>query len=269
MNEPERLEELRRFLKDRRARLRPADVGLPATPRRRVRGLRREEVASLAKIGVSWYTALENGEAHGVSDTTLAAIADALRLSVSERDYLFGLAGRLGPLEELAPPGPLIADTMHALPFPAYIITATWDVIDCNAAFRLVWDVDAREIPFNAIDRLFIAPAARAMHGADFAANIAPIVAMVQSGLGRRPNLQGLRDVRDRLLVDADIRQIWNAFEISDPFVPTKLHITSPIGPFVYEALTLPVPGALHAIVVQVPDEASRERLRVSVDGRA
>ena len=80
MSEQERLSELRRFLKARRERVTPADVGLPSTGRRRVRGLRREEVASLAGIGVSWYTALENGEALGVSEDTLVAVADALRL---------------------------------------------------------------------------------------------------------------------------------------------------------------------------------------------
>ena len=94
MSDDERLSELRRFLKDRRARINAADVGIPSSGRRRVRGLRREEVASLAGIGVSWYTALENGDAKGVSEATLLAVADALRLSDSERRYLLALSGR-------------------------------------------------------------------------------------------------------------------------------------------------------------------------------
>jgi transcriptional regulator with XRE-family HTH domain len=79
---------------------RPADVGLALTPRRRVRGLRREEVAALAGIGISWYTALENGDAEGVSETTLRAVAEALRLTESERDYLLELAAQSDDLRE-------------------------------------------------------------------------------------------------------------------------------------------------------------------------
>jgi transcriptional regulator with XRE-family HTH domain len=151
MSEQERHEELRRFLKDRRARIRPAEAGLPTTPRRRVPGLRREEVAALAGIGVAWYTALENGDAHGVSDATLLAVADALRLSESERQYLMALAGREVVTNESVAPDPLVVDTMKAIAFPAYIITATWDVVACNAAFRRVWAVGEHEVPFNAI----------------------------------------------------------------------------------------------------------------------
>ncbi|MGZ3506271.1 MAG: MmyB family transcriptional regulator [Vulcanimicrobiaceae bacterium] len=64
---------------------------------------------------------------------------------------------------------------MKALSFPAYIITATWDVIDCNEAFRRVWAVGERELPFNAIERLFLEPAARRMHGERLAANVTPV----------------------------------------------------------------------------------------------
>jgi transcriptional regulator with XRE-family HTH domain len=261
MSEPERLEELRRFLKDRRARLSLAEVGLPMTPRRRVRGLRREEVASLAGIGVSWYTALESGDARGVSDATLAAVAGALRLSASEREYLLGLAGRVEPATEREEPSPVVIDTMRAIAFPAYVITASWTILACNAAFCLVWDIDEREVPLDAIARLFIAPEARRMHGDHFVANITPIVAMVRSGIGRHPQLTRLRNLRDRLLSDPEIRRIWDAFEISGPLVPTRAEITSPIGVFNYETLTLPIEGALHGIVVQVPDADSRARL--------
>ena len=123
MIETERREELRRFLKDRRARVRPAEAGLPATPRRRVAGLRREEVAALAGIGVSWYTALENGDAHGFSDETVLAVAEALRLSESERQYLLALTGHAERREPVAP-NPLVVDTLAAIAFPAYIVTS-------------------------------------------------------------------------------------------------------------------------------------------------
>jgi transcriptional regulator with XRE-family HTH domain len=262
MSDPERLEELRRFLKDRRARLHPQDVGLPATSRRRVRGLRREEVATLAGIGVSWYTAFENGDARGISDATLAAVADALRLTASEREYLAGLTGRAKTAVAVSEePRPAAIDAMMAIAFPAYIITAAWKVIACNEAFRLVWGVGDHEVPFDAVGRLFMHAATRQMHGEHFATNIAPVVAMIRSGIGRHPELEELRDLRDRLVADPAIRSIWDAFEITDPKASTQLHITSPIGIFNYETLSLPLEGALVGIVVQVPDVQSRARL--------
>ncbi|GAA2565310.1 MULTISPECIES: helix-turn-helix transcriptional regulator [Streptomyces] len=94
------LPELGAFLRTRRDRIRPAEVGLPQGPRRRVPGLRREEVAQLAGLSADYYTELERGSAkNGVqpSTQTLAALARALRLNGDERDHLFHLAERPVP----------------------------------------------------------------------------------------------------------------------------------------------------------------------------
>jgi transcriptional regulator with XRE-family HTH domain len=266
MSDREQRDELRRFLKDRRGRINPADVGLPAAGRRRVPGLRREEVATLAGIGVSWYTALESGDAGGVSETTVRAVANALRLSESERNYLLTLTGCTEVANELYEPGALLTATMRAIAFPAYIITATWDVLACNRAFHLVWNVAESEVPFNAVERLFIFPAAREMHGAHFIANVAPVIAMLRSAVGRRPHLATLQRVRDGLVADAELRDLWNAYEIGDPLVPNRCTIASSIGTFSYEALTLADPGSkASGLVVQVPDRSSRERLALAL----
>lgn len=100
------LPELGAFLRTRRDRIRPADVGLPQGPRRRVPGLRREEVAQLAGLSVDYYTELERGSAkNGVqpSAQTLVALARALGLNGDERDHLFHLAERLVPSSAHAP----------------------------------------------------------------------------------------------------------------------------------------------------------------------
>src|SRR3954449_9000744 len=89
--------ELAAFLRAQRARLRPADVGLPEDShpgRRRTPGLRREEVAQIAGVGVTWYTWLEQGRASNPSGQVLDAVARALRLCTEERRYLMILAGR-------------------------------------------------------------------------------------------------------------------------------------------------------------------------------
>ncbi|MER6209138.1 helix-turn-helix transcriptional regulator [Streptomyces sp. NPDC001073] len=94
------LPELAAFLKSRRDRVRPADVGLPVGPRRRVPGLRREEVAQLAGLSADYYTELERGRGAQPSAQTLSALARALRLGGDQRDHLFHLADR--PLPESA-----------------------------------------------------------------------------------------------------------------------------------------------------------------------
>ena len=266
MSDQERRSELRRFLKDRRARVDPALVGITATGRRRVRGLRREEVAELAGIGVSWYTALESGDAEGVSESTVLAVSSALRLSDSERSYLLTLTGRSPVPSERNEPGMLLREAMWALTFPAYIITAAWDVLYCNEAFRRVWAVHEDELPFNAVERLFLDAAARRMHGEHFITNIAPIVAMLHSAVGRRPHHATLQRLREKLVAEKEIRELWNAYEISDPLVSNRCTIESPIGTFSYEALTLANPGDTSGIVVQVPDEASRARLAPAME---
>jgi transcriptional regulator with XRE-family HTH domain len=253
MSEQEQREELRRFLKDRRARVSPADVGLPPTPRRRVRGLRREEVAALAGIGVSWYTALENGEASGVSEQTAMAVADALRLSDSERQYLLALTGHWVPTEREQPLSLLVVDTLNAIALPAYIASAAWEIVACNDAFRRVWSITDDELPVSAVERLFLDARARKMHGDRFVSNIEPVIAMLRSSEVRRPS-EALQRLHERLMADEVTRDIWqSSYDISGPFRANRCTIDSPIGLLTYEALTLPIPGTLNALVVQVP----------------
>src|SRR4030088_2350514 len=92
-----RLAELGAFLKNRRGRLRAPDVGIPTGSRRRTPGLRREEVAQLAGVGLTWYTWLEQGRDIRVSPLVLCAIAHALQLEPAERVHIFRLAGHEPP----------------------------------------------------------------------------------------------------------------------------------------------------------------------------
>jgi transcriptional regulator with XRE-family HTH domain len=97
------------FLRHRREALRPGDVGLPAGVRRRTGGLRREEVAALAVMSTDYYTRLEQQRGPQPSEQMLASLARALRLTDSERDYLFRTAGH-------NPPTPASAATSHVAP---------------------------------------------------------------------------------------------------------------------------------------------------------
>ncbi|MFE6176959.1 helix-turn-helix domain-containing protein [Streptomyces sp. NPDC056464] len=130
------LPELAAFLKSRRARVRPRDVGLPAGPRRRVPGLRREEVAQLAGLSADYYTELERGRGAQPSDQTLAALARALRLTRDERDHLFHLADRRvppaahGPAAHVEPGLLSLLDRLTTT--PAMVITALHETLAQN-----------------------------------------------------------------------------------------------------------------------------------------
>ena len=128
----------------------PADVGLPQAGRRRTPGLRREEVAQLAGVGVTWYTWLEQGRAPNPSDQVLDAVARALRLRADERRHLMLLAGRTpdagprapSPLMEVRPEHVAILDQL--LPFPAAIQTAAYDLVAANRSYRFFFgDLDS------------------------------------------------------------------------------------------------------------------------------
>ncbi len=143
----ERRRELAEFVRSRRERLTPEVVGLPRGRRRRTPGLRREEVAQLASVGVSWYTWLEQARDITVSPQVLDAIARALRLDPSERAHLFGLAGAVDPVPRkntFAVSASLRAMLAQVEPFPASIQNCRYDLLHYNRTFaRLFTDLDA------------------------------------------------------------------------------------------------------------------------------
>ncbi|OLB73693.1 MAG: hypothetical protein AUI14_25570 [Actinobacteria bacterium 13_2_20CM_2_71_6] len=130
--------ELAQFLRSRRARLRPDDVGLPPGLRRRTPGLRREEVAQLAGVGVTWYTWLEQGRPINASVQILDAIARTLRLDQAERAHLYRLAEvpavpDPAACEILPPEIQPILDSMDLT--PAVIYNGRYDILAWNAPY--------------------------------------------------------------------------------------------------------------------------------------
>jgi transcriptional regulator with XRE-family HTH domain len=134
------------LLRSRRERLAPADVGLPPGTRRRTSGLRREEVAQLASVSVTYYTFLEQGRQARPSEQVLDALAVALRMTAAERRYLLTLAygsdeappdgesGTAAPRERL---GPGVDDLVQRLePYPTMVKGRCWDVLAANPAAR-------------------------------------------------------------------------------------------------------------------------------------
>src|SRR5260370_2253387 len=128
-------DDLATFLRTRRHRLRPADLGLPDTGPRRTPGLRRQEVAQLARMSVDYYIRLEQGRGPHPSRQILAALARALMLTADEREYLFRLAGETPPpaagLSRQVSPG--IRSLLDVMPeTPAYVVDNKYDILAWN-----------------------------------------------------------------------------------------------------------------------------------------
>lgn len=153
-----RARELGEFLRSRRERLDPAAVGLPGGTNRRTPGLRREEVAVLAGLGVSWLTRLEQGRANRVSAEVLDGLATALRLSGTERAHLFSLAGvRLAAtaVDSSATPGHRrLVDALD--PNPAYLLDHHWNLVVWNRSEQELFPLLESSGPNPNLLRLFL-----------------------------------------------------------------------------------------------------------------
>lgn len=167
MNKQERQSELALFLRTRRERISPAQVGLPVGKRRRTPGLRREELAQLAGVGATWYTWLEQGRDITVSNQALESLARALQLDEDERTYLFILAREQLPAtpfpaeDKIDPSHQLILDTMGV--YPAYVFCPGWHVIAWNQAACQVY-VDFSTLPPHERNLLWLLFTERGSH---------------------------------------------------------------------------------------------------------
>lgn len=135
-------EELTRFLKSARARIRPSQVGLPAGERRRTGGLRREEVASLSGMSVTWYTWFEQGRDVQLSAVMLERLSSVLQLNPQEREFLFALAQhRPAPLrpENDKAMSPSVQQLLDSIGIPALVMASDWTVIGWNDLTRRIF----------------------------------------------------------------------------------------------------------------------------------
>jgi transcriptional regulator with XRE-family HTH domain len=160
--------EIKEFLTSRRARVRPEDSGLPAhDDRRRVPGLKREEVALLAGVSVDYYARLERGQLGGVSASVLDAIADALKLDEAERQHLRDLAHAAGApapkLRTRTPKVPTLRPSVLALlagmtGVPAYVRNSRADILAANDLCLALYDgiIDPDGLPFNVARFVFL-----------------------------------------------------------------------------------------------------------------
>ena len=266
------------FLRSRRTRLSPNDVGLSEGFRRRTPGLRREEVAELAGVGTTWYTWLEQGRDVRASSEVLCALADALRLDHAERQYLFRLGGR--HIDETGVPSrPSVTQPLqrmlHALTDqPAFILGKRWDVLAWNRAAEIVFGDYAR-LPGeerNTVYMLFGNPDHRRLL-VDWQ-DLAPIAL----GMFRAENAGSAGDPDyDRLVGtlmtrSPEFRQCWQRHDVSR-YVSINKRILHPVaGRMVFEYNSLTADdrsGAKLVIYTPLAAEQTQEKMKDLLRGNA
>jgi transcriptional regulator with XRE-family HTH domain len=250
-------QELREFLRARRARLSPADVGFePSLAPRRVPGLRREELAHLAGVSADYYTRIEQGRAINVSDDVLRAVADALRLKDDERAHLFNLAhstnARRAPAARTPPRVRAgVLRILDALPTPAFVLGYRLEFLATNRMARaLLCDFDARpERERNHARWVFLDPAARERY-LDWDEIARDNVAALRMYSGRYADDPELSDLIAELSAESpEFSSWWSDHEVSRHSHGTKRYNHPTVGELTIAYEALPVPDATDQVL--------------------
>lgn len=215
--------EIRDFLSSRRARITPEQAGLPAYGgKRRVKGLRREEVAMLAGVSVDYYVRMERGNLASASESVLDALARALQLDEAERDHLFALA-RLaedGPKRRRTPPVSVRPTVQHVLDAisdaPAWVRNARHDIVAMNRLARALYSpvLEDPRRPANTTRFVYLDPAAQDFFvDWDRIANDA--AAKLRLEAGRNPHDKALIELVGELSTQSEVfRQRWASHDV-------------------------------------------------------
>jgi transcriptional regulator with XRE-family HTH domain len=267
--------ELSQFLTSRRAKVTPEQVGLPTSGQRRVPGVRREEVASLAGVSAEYYKRMERGNATGASDAVLEALADALRLDDAERAHLFDLARAASPLaprrrrrpvqQRVRPAVQRILDSIGS---PATVSNMRCDYLAANPLGRALYAplFESREQPPNSARFTFLDPAAQEFF-VDWEKAAKDLVAALRSMAGRNPYDRALSDLVGELSTRSDaFRTWWAAHNVRYHQTGTK-RLHHPVGGDLevsYEVMELAADAGLRlAIFTAEPGSRSEEALNL------
>ncbi len=254
-------QDIREFLTSRRAKISPTDAGLPVYgTNRRVKGLRREEVAMLAGISVEYYTRLERGNANGVSEDVLEGVVRALQLDEAERAHLFDLVRtastnrpprRRPSQERVRPTVQQILDSMDGI--AAYVRNGRLDILAANRLGHALYaDVFNDPVqPPNTARFLFLNPRA-AQFFVDWDTIAHDAVAILRAEAGRDPHDRRLSDLIGELATRSDEFRIrWAAHNVKFHRTGTKRFHHPIVGDLTlgYEALDLPADSGQRMLV--------------------
>lgn len=248
-------QELADFLRTRRERISPESIGLPAGTRRRTPGLRREEVAALAGVGVTWYTWLEQGREIGVSSTFLDNLAKALKLDAAERRHLFLLTHQRPPVE----PGktwcqvpPLVKRLMGDLPTrPCYVLNLRWDVLAWNDAADRVFGFAAQPDAYrNLLWMLFAEPTLSGVI-ADWSTQAPRILSSFRRDYVRADDDPAIDNLVTELeAISPDFRNWWRRHDVDAPCQGIRALDIAELGAVGFEHTSLIVDEIRHLRLV-------------------
>ncbi|MER7404765.1 helix-turn-helix transcriptional regulator [Streptomyces sp. NPDC000070] len=273
----DRRSELREFLRSRRARIKPENIGLPSYGRRRVPGLRREELAQLAGVSYAYYARLEQGYGETMSADVLDAVARVLRLSEEERDHLIRLAQpeRQSTAQDAAPPQqlrPTVQHLLDTLGVPAYVVSRRLDILGWNRLATAVFG-DWAQLPpeeRNVARLIFLSPEAsdRFAHPDRMALKVAGVLRI---NAGKSPQDSHLSSLIQELSQKSeDFRRLWARHEVSCGTSGESVRMRHPlVGEFdlVHEPMALPGGAPMRLVTYHAePGSRSEEALRTLAD---
>lgn len=269
MQENKRRAALADFLRSRRARLTPEQAGLPTGPHRRATGLRREDVAFLAGISVTWYTWLEQGRTITASADLVERLSQALQLSADERDHLFLLAGHPLATDQLTPALQLplrLQSLLDALdPCPAHIRNHRWDVLAWNKAeVFLVTDWEALPVPERNAARNYLMNPAIQQRQKNWEQGVRETAAHLRMDYARHMNDSAFLELIERLRQNDAFEHWWSDQEVlQERGGPLELRHPL-VGQLALERLTVVVeqePFLTLRVLLPFPGTDGREKL--------
>ncbi|MER6365226.1 helix-turn-helix transcriptional regulator [Kitasatospora sp. NPDC001527] len=261
--------ELAEYLRARRARVSPEDVGLPPGLRRRTPGLRREEVAQLAGVGVTWYTWLEQGRRINASAQVLTAVARVLLLDATEREHLFRLAGvavrpPAGPDPVLDPSTQLILDALA--PLPAAVSNSRYDVLAWNSPYAALFATSRTRTTDGRFNSLWCT-----VTGPDCCnpflnrtEQLPQMVAVLRGAYGRHVGEPAWEEyLRSLLAASAEFRELWARQEVASRRTAPKVFRHPLVGVMRMNAAYLTIPGVPEAYVAVYTPDGPQDRARI------
>ena len=248
-------DELAAFLRSRRERISPDQAGLPAGGRRRTPGLRREEVAALAGVGLTWYTWLEQGRDIGVSPAFLDSLCRVLKLDATERRHLYLLTYQRAPAEP-AQTWCVVPKVIHRMmadmPLrPAYVLNLRWDVLAWNsAADKLFNFADKPPAQRNLLWMLFTDEPMRSLLCAWDQQAIEMLSSFRRDFAHASAQSDVAELVRDLEKVSAEFKHGWNRQDIQGPCQGVRRLDIPAFGNISLEHTTLTIDAGRHLHLV-------------------
>jgi transcriptional regulator with XRE-family HTH domain len=272
VNGQHRRAELAAFLRSRRERITPEQAGLPPGTRRRTPGLRREEVAQLSGVGVTWYTWLEQGRQINASPQVLGAVARTLMLDQAEREHLFQLAdlpdaaaaaSATAGCEQVLPEVREILDML--VPMPASVVNERFDLLAWNAAYQALWPDLTGAAPGerNTLWQMFTYPECCHPY-VNRHEQLGMLVAQLRGAYGRHlgePAWTGF--VRRLSAVSPAFARLWDEHEVASPVSYLKVfrHPAHPKLTLTTTSLAVQAVPGTRMVVYRPADELTRDAI--------